>query len=72
MHSGMRLSEQLRAQVGDYIPTTKMPMIRQKKDRRAPATRYMPLTPIAVEAYNQLAANRNAGEPLCTTTEGAV
>jgi len=47
-------------------------MIRQKKVRRAPTTRYVPLTPIAVEAYNQLAARKKAGEPLCTNSEGAV
>ena len=72
MHSGMRLSEQLRAQVGDYTSTTGMLMIRQKKVRSAPATRYVPLTPIAVQAYNQLAAKKKTGEPLCTNTEGAV
>lgn len=47
-------------------------MIRQKKVRSAPATRYVPLTPIAVQAYNQLAAKKKTGEPLCTNTEGAV
>ena len=56
MHSGMRLSEQLRAQVGDYSPTTGVLLVRQKKVRNAPATRYVPLTPIGVEAYNLLAA----------------
>ncbi len=40
MHSGMRLSEQLRAQVGDYTSTTGMLMVRQKKvrGRQRPAT----------------------------------
>ncbi len=72
MHSGMHLSEQLRAQVGDCSSTTGMLMVRQKKVRNAPATRYVSLTPIAVEAYNQLAAGKKAGEPLCTNTGGGV
>ena len=72
MHGRMRLSEQIRAQVGDSSSTTGMLILRQKKVRRAPATLYVPLAPIAVEAYNQLAARKRAGEPLCTNTEGAL
>jgi len=49
-----------------------MSMIRQKKVRKAPATRCVPLTPIAVEAYNLLVAGEKAGEPVRTNTEGAV
>jgi len=72
MHSGMRLSEQLDTPVGDYSSTTGMLMVRQKKVRNAPATRYVPLISIAVATYNQLAAGKKAGDPLCTNTEGGV
>ncbi len=68
----MRLSEQLRAQVGDYTSNTGMLMIRRKKVRRAPATHYVPLTPIAVEASNQLVAGKKTSDPLCANTDDAV
>lgn len=71
MHSRMRLSEQLRAQVGDYSPQTGALLVRQKKVRKAPATRYVPLTPIGVQAYNCLAAGRKPGQPLCINLDGS-
>lgn len=66
LHTGMRLSEQLRAMVGDYDPSTSVLTIHQKKNRKGPTVRYVPLTPIAVEAYTQLSANRKAGDLLCS------
>lgn len=66
------ISEQLRAQVGDYSRTTEMLMVRQKKERKAPAMRYVPMTPIAIDAYNTLTARKKAGESLCTNRQGGV
>jgi integrase len=70
LHSGMRLSEQLRAQVGDFNPSTGMLLIRQKKVRNAPATRYVPLTPIGIQACTTMAASRPNGQPLCVNYQG--
>jgi len=47
-------------------------MVRQKKVRKAPAMRYVPMSPIAVDAYNSLAAGKKAGESLCTNRQGEV
>jgi site-specific recombinase XerD len=68
LHTGMRLSEQMRCVVGDYDPTTGMMMVRQTKNKRGPKTRYVPLTPIAVNAYNQMCAGKLAGDPLYTNS----
>lgn len=70
LHTGMRTSEQLRAQVGDYDPATVTMMIRQQKDRTAAKTRYVPMDPIAIAAYNRLAAGKKRGDLLCTNQQG--
>ena len=70
LHTGMRTSEQLRAQVGDYDPATVTMMIRQQKHRTAAKTRYVPMDPIAIAAYNRLAAGKKRGDLLCTNQQG--
>jgi integrase len=70
MHPGPRASELLRAVVGDYDPETSMLTVHQTKNRRKPPVRYAPMTPMAVEAYNQLAAGKAPGTPLCTQQDG--
>lgn len=71
LHTGMRTSELLRVRVGDYDRKTGKLLVRQKKVRNSPAFRYVPLTPIGVSSYQQLAGKRKAGGPLCLKIEGA-
>ena len=68
LHTGMRASEQKRSVVGDYSPGSGMLTVHQKKDRNKPKVRYVPLTPIAVEAYHRLAAGKKPGELLCVNS----
>ena len=65
IHSGMRLSEQARSEVGDYDPNTRMLLVRQKKNRRAPSVRYVPMTPLAADAYSLLSLDKKPGDLLC-------
>jgi integrase len=69
LHTGMRASELLRGVVGDYSPATGMITIHQRKVRNAPDLRYVPASPVAVEAYTDLARSKSAGEALCTQME---
>lgn len=71
IHTGMRASELLRARVGDYDPKTGKIAVRQTKVRNAPPLRYVPMTPIAIAAYERLAKGCKAGEPLCRQEDGA-
>ena len=64
IHTGMRKSEQRRSVVGDYDPQTKLLTVHQKKDRNAPAIRHVPMTPMAIEAYQALSAGKEKGQPL--------
>ena len=64
IHTGMRKSEQRRAVVGDYDPQTKLLTVHQKKDRNAPAIRHVPMTSMAIEAYEALSAGKEKGESL--------
>lgn len=70
IHTGARTSEMLRAQVGDYDPRTGLITIHQRKDKRKPKRRYVPATPMAIEAYKKLAAGRKKGDHLCNNTQG--
>jgi integrase len=70
IHSGMRTSESLRAVVGDYSPVTGMLTVHQRKNKRSPAVRYVPLDPIGVKAYDKLAAGKKKGDRLCTDAQG--
>ena len=69
-HTGTRLSEQLRAEVGDYDEATGTLVVRQTKNKRGPAQRYVPMTPMAVEAYNKLSEGKSKGDALCTNMLG--
>lgn len=71
LHTGMRLSEQLRSQVGDYNAETGVLEVRQTKNRRGPTVRHVPLTPLAVKAYEELSAGKEKGQPLCVNTLNA-
>jgi integrase len=66
----MRVSELLRGVVGDFDPATGMFTVHQRKNRNAPAVRYVPLTPIGLAAYNALSADKKKGEPLCINIDG--
>jgi integrase len=70
LHVGMRLSEQLRAKVGDFDAATGMLLVNQKKVKKAPGIRFVPLSPVAVDAYNALAGKRPKGSPLCLNLDG--
>ncbi len=70
LHTGARTSEILRGKVGDYIPQTGMMTIHQTKDKRKPKTRFVPATPMAIEAYEALSAGKSVGDPLCTNRQG--
>jgi integrase len=70
IHTGARTSEMLRAEVGDYDPSTGLITIHQRKDKRKPKRRYVPATPLAIEAYNTLAAGKKKGDHLCNNREG--
>lgn len=70
IHTGARTSEMLRAQVGDYDPMTGLVTIHQRKDKRKPKRRYVPATPMAIEAYKKLATGRKKGDHLCNNTQG--
>jgi integrase len=64
IHTGMRASEQLRMRAGDYNPDSGTLAVHQTKDRTKSAVRYVPLTPMAVEAYSQLAQGKEKGDLL--------
>lgn len=70
IHTGARTSEMLRAKVGDYDPSTGLITVHQRKDKRKPKRRYVPATPMAIEAYNALAAGKKKGDHLCNNTQG--
>ena len=70
LHTGARTSEVLRGQVGDYNSQTGMIKIHQTKDSRKPKVRFVPMTPMAVAAYNALAAGKENAAPLCTNRNG--
>jgi len=70
LHTGARTSEVLRGQVGDYNPKTGMIKVHQTKDSRKPKVRFVPMTPMAVAAYNALAAGKENAAPLCTNRNG--
>lgn len=70
LHTGMRASELLRARVGDLNWQAGMIAVRQRKVRSAAAMRYVPVTPLAVRAYTQLAQGKAAGAALCSKYEG--
>jgi integrase len=69
LHSGMRISEQFRAIVGDFDPRTGMLAVHQTKVRRGDPRRYVPATPMLRAAYDALAAGKERGELLCTKIE---
>ena len=54
MHTGPRKSELFRIKVGDYNPETVKLAICQTKVRKSSAMLYVPLTPMALEAYNMI------------------
>ena len=66
LHTGMRMSEQFRGVVGDYDPISKNLTVHQKKDRNKSKVRYVPMTPMAIEAYMVLAKGKPLGAFLCT------
>jgi integrase len=70
LHTGARTSEILRGKVGDYVPQTGMMTIHQTKDKRKPKTRFVPATPMAIDAYEALSAGKSVGDPLCTNRQG--
>jgi integrase len=70
LHTGARTSEILRGVVGDYDPETGMITIHQRKDPKKPKLRYVPATPMAIAAYNALAAGRKRGASLCINRQG--
>jgi integrase len=70
LHTGARTSEVLRGEVGDYNSQTGMIKIHQTKDSRKPKVRFVPMTPMAVAAYNALAAGKENASPLCTNRNG--
>jgi integrase len=70
IHSCMRKSEERRSVVGDSNPHTKMLTVHQTKDRNAPAVRYVPMTPIAIQAYETLAVGKKVGDSLITNRHG--
>lgn len=70
LHTGARTSEILRGVVGDYNEKTGMIAIHQRKDKRKPKLRYVPASPMAIEAYYALAAGKKKGESLCTNRKG--
>lgn len=61
---GYRKSEQLRAVVGDYNPTTHKIAVHQRKNKRAAAFRYVPLSDRGLAAYERLAKGKEPGEML--------
>ena len=65
IHTGARTS-----QVGDYDPRTGLITIHQRKDKRKPKRRYVPATPMAIEAYKSLAAGKKKGDHLCNNSQG--
>lgn len=70
VQTGMRLSEQLRSVAGDFNPDSGTLAVRQKKNRRAPTQRHVPMTPIAIEAYKKLVEGKRPGELLCKDKDG--
>jgi integrase len=56
--------------VGDFNAEAGKFAIRQKKVRNSAPCRYVPLTPIAIAAYEALAAGKKPGDPLCSKLEG--
>jgi integrase len=67
---GMRMSEQLRARVGDYNHSAKLLTVPQKKDRNKPKIRYVPSSKKGVEAFEQLANGTRPKALLCVNTAG--
>lgn len=61
LHTDARTSEILRGVVGDFSEKTGMITIHQRKDKRKPKIRYVPASPMAIEAYRRLAAGRKKG-----------
>ena len=72
IHTGMRRSEQFRGMVGDLNYETKLLTVHQKKDRNKRMVRYVPLTSIAIEAYEELAKGKKIGDLLCVNSEGVM
>jgi integrase len=70
VHTGTRTSELLRSQVGDFDAQTGKLRVRQRKVRYSSAFRYVPLTPIAIAAYEKLAAGKKPGDLLCSKIKG--
>jgi integrase len=70
IHTGTRTSELLRARVGDFNPDTGKFTVRKKKVRNSSPFRYVPLSPIAIAAYEKLAAGKRPGDPLCSQLNG--
>lgn len=70
MHTGSRASELLRGEVGDYNRDTRKLAIHQTKVRNSSALRYVPMDPMAIAAYEILAEDKKAGDPLCTQPDG--
>ena len=60
----------LRPLVGDYDPRTGLITIHQPKHKRKPTRRYLPATPMAIEAYNTPAAGKKKGDQLCNNMQG--
>lgn len=61
-------SSPLRHEGSEAIPSS-IAAIRQTKTRKSPALRYVPLTPLALDAYNTLADGKLVGAPLCSQLE---
>jgi integrase len=70
VNTGMRRSEQERCLVGDYDANTGLLLVRQKKNRRASSIRYVPMTPVAAQAYSLLAVDKKPGDQLCVEYVG--
>jgi integrase len=70
MNTGPRRSELFRGQVGDSDPKTGKLAIRQTKVRKPAVLRHVPLTPLALDAYNILAEGKPVGAPLCSQLDG--
>jgi integrase len=72
IHTGTRTSELLRSQVGDYDADSGKLRVRQKKVRNSSAFRCVPLTPIAIAAYEKLSVGKKPGDLLCSKIKGGI